>query len=92
MIPTRALVRISGRVQGVSFRYFTQQTARSLGVAGWVRNLADGDVEALFEGAQDAVRQAIEACRQGPPAARVDEVRISWEEYRGDFSSFEVRR
>lgn len=92
MTPTRALVRIRGRVQGVSFRYFTQQTARALGVSGWVRNLAGGDVEAVFEGGQAVVRQAIEACRQGPPAARVDEVQVIREEYRGEFPGFEVRR
>jgi acylphosphatase len=64
-------VVISGRVQGVWYRGWTVEQARSRGVAGWVRNRADGTVEALFCGAPAAVRAMIAACRQGPPAARV---------------------
>ncbi len=68
-------VVISGRVQGVWYRGWTVEQARSRGVAGWVRNRADGTVEALFYGPQETVRTMIEACRQGPPAARVDAIR-----------------
>ena len=63
---------ISGRVQGVWFRGWTRQEAAALGLDGWVRNLADGSVEALFSGPEETVREMIERCRQGPPLARVD--------------------
>jgi acylphosphatase len=67
-------VRISGRVQGVWYRGWTVDQARRLGLSGWVRNRRDGSVEAVFSGPEQAVRAAIELCRQGPPAARVREV------------------
>lgn len=65
------LVRIVGRVQGVGFRAFVLDKAERLGVSGWARNRANGDVEALFAGAEDAVEALTAACRRGPPAARV---------------------
>jgi acylphosphatase len=67
-------------VQGVGFRYETRSRAQSLGVAGWVRNLPDGSVEAAFEGADEAVESMVEWARRGPWGARVDEVEVSWEE------------
>lgn len=67
-------VRIHGRVQGVWFRGWTQREARALGLDGWVRNRADGTVEAVFRGPASAVAAMVERCRQGPPAARVDRV------------------
>lgn len=88
----RAAVRIRGRVQGVSFRYYTSRTAEQHQVTGWVRNRPDGDVEAVFEGEETAVRQVIDWCRQGPATARVEELFIDWEEYRGEFAGFQVRR
>lgn len=91
MTPSRALVRISGRVQGVSFRYFTQHTARTLGLTGWVRNLPDGAVEALFEGAREQIEQALMACRQGPPAAEVAELHVDWQPPGKEFIDFTVR-
>ena len=87
----RAHVLISGRVQGVFFRSETGFHARRLGVKGWVRNLSDGRVEALFEGEDSNVRQLIEFCRKGPPGARVTGVNVAWETYTGEFSSFEAR-
>lgn len=60
---------VHGRVQGVFYRNWTVDTARSLGVAGWVRNLPDGTVEALAEGPEDAVARLIEAMHEGPPHA-----------------------
>jgi acylphosphatase len=69
-------VRITGRVQGVSFRYWTQQRARDLGVAGWVRNEPDGTVAGHFEGAPDAVDALVAWCHDGPPAAHVDRVAV----------------
>jgi acylphosphatase len=69
-------VRISGRVQGVNFRAWTERQARQLGLAGWVRNLAGGDVEAVFTGPADAVDAVLAACREGPRHARVDKIEI----------------
>jgi len=70
--PTKSvLVRIEGRVQGVWFRGWTCGEAESRGLQGWVRNRADGTVEALFSGSEAAVDEMLELCRQGPPAASV---------------------
>jgi acylphosphatase len=87
----RAHVYISGRVQGVFFRDSTRHLARQYGVAGWVRNLPDGRVEAVFEGEKDAVQRLIDWCHQGPPGARVDRVDVEWQEYTGAFTDFTVR-
>jgi acylphosphatase len=86
----RVGVRISGRVQGVSYRYATWQQARSLGVSGWVRNLAGGDVEVCIEGEESAVTALVEWCSSGPPAARVEQVTISRQEYTGEFQGFMI--
>ncbi|HEX3952047.1 MAG TPA: acylphosphatase [Stellaceae bacterium] len=69
-------LHITGRVQGVGYRAWAVQTARQLGLRGWVRNLLDGSVEALAIGDDDAVAALIEACRRGPAAARVVDVAI----------------
>ena len=87
----RAHLLIQGRVQGVSFRYYTMQEARSLGLTGWVRNLWDGRVEVLLDGSEDAVKQMIEWCQQGPPSAVVEDVEVAWEEPTGEFNNFRVR-
>ena len=70
----RVHLLVRGRVQGVAFRYYMVDQCRQLGVAGWVRNLADGSVEAEIEGDPKAVESAVAWARQGPPAARVAEV------------------
>ena len=70
------LVRISGRVQGVGFRDWAHRRATDLGLSGWVRNLASGEVEALFSGPRDAVDKMLAAARRGPQLARVDDVTI----------------
>lgn len=67
-------VRIRGRVQGVWYRGWAADEARALGLSGWVRNRADGSVEAVLAGDADKVRAMIERCREGPPVARVDHV------------------
>jgi acylphosphatase len=69
-------VRLEGHVQGVGFRYWTERAATNLGLDGWVRNRRDGGVEAVFSGGADAVARMIERCRQGPPSARVDFVKV----------------
>lgn len=86
----RVRVIISGRVQGVYFRHFTKVKASELGVRGWVKNLDDGRVEAVFEGDPGPVRAMVDWCHHGPPTARVDSVEISFEDYRGDFTGFRV--
>lgn len=86
----RARVAISGRVQGVFFRYETAQRARSRALAGWVRNLSDGKVEAVFEGPEESVESIIRWCHQGPSLAEVESVEVAWEEPSGD-SGFSVR-
>lgn len=80
----RARVLISGRVQGVYFRQSTARRAAELGVDGWVRNLDDGRVEAVFEGTPAQVRAALEYVRRGPERARVDAVEISRESADGE--------
>ncbi|GAB4457241.1 MAG: acylphosphatase [Anaerolineae bacterium] len=86
----RAHVFIAGRVQGVSFRWFTQRQAQELGLTGWVRNLWDGRVEAVFEGEAEAVRQAVAWCHTGEPPARVSHVDVTYAPYTGEFRSFRV--
>ena len=72
----QARLSISGRVQGVGYRDWTLRTARGLGLSGWVRNRADGSLEALLVGEETAVGRMIDACRRGPALARVDDVDI----------------
>jgi acylphosphatase len=86
----RAHVIVEGFVQGVSFRYYTSRQARQLGVVGWVRNLPDGRVEAVFEGEEAAVNEIVNWCRSGPPSAQVGDVASSWEKPQG-LRSFEIR-
>ncbi|MGQ9858470.1 MAG: acylphosphatase [Thermodesulfobacteriota bacterium] len=73
-------VWISGRVQGVFFRHNTQQQALMRGISGWVRNLPDGRVEAVFQGERTKVEEMLRWCQQGPPGAWVREVEVRWEE------------
>ena len=82
-------VRIEGRVQGVGYRAFVEMRAVELGLSGWVRNRRDGSVEAVLQGAPEAVDAILEACRSGPPAARVARVEIIGEGV-GAFDGFEV--
>lgn len=84
----RVTVIVSGRVQGVNFRHFTSQSARRLGVKGWVRNLADGSVEGCFEGDASAVDALVEWCRSGPDYARVDSLELWEEPFRDEFTEF----
>jgi acylphosphatase len=86
----RAHVLISGRVQGIFFRSETKLRARRLDVTGWVRNLGDGRVEAVFEGNETNVTQLVDFCKKGPSGARVANARVAWEAYTGEFCSFEI--
>ncbi|MFQ6105886.1 MAG: acylphosphatase [Candidatus Hydrothermarchaeaceae archaeon] len=86
----RAHVYISGRVQGVFFRSHTRDMAVKLGLRGWVKNLWDGRVEAVFEGEKDKVEEMIIWCRKGSPYAKVEDIEVLWESYTGEFKSFDV--
>jgi acylphosphatase len=86
-----AHVIIKGWVQGVYFRAFTRDQARSLGLTGWVQNRRDDSVEACFEGEKDKVEQMIAWCHRGSPPSRVDKVEVSYGPYSGEFEIFEVR-
>lgn len=88
---TRAHVFVTGRVQGVFYRASTRDAAVDQGVDGWVRNLDDGRVEAVFEGTEDAVESMVEWCHTGSSAASVDDVTVEYEPTEGE-DGFRVRR
>ena len=81
---------VNGRVQGVGFRYFTQDAARREGVTGWVRNRPDGAVEALVEGDDEAVVRIERAIRSGPRGARIDTVYVDTEDPSGAYRDFSI--
>jgi acylphosphatase len=87
----RVHVLIRGRVQGVFFRASTQDMAHRLRLSGYVRNLPDGRVEAVFEGARDKLKQAVQWCHSGPAGASVYETDEKWLAYTGEFDGFEIR-
>ena len=87
----RAHVFLSGRVQGVGFRAFTQRQARLLGLGGFVRNLRDGRVEAVVEGPAEKVNRLLAKVRRGPRPARVERARVTDEPPEGDLKEFEIR-
>jgi len=87
----RARLLISGRVQGVFYRAETREAALKHRLTGWVRNRPDGGVEALLEGDKQDVEKVIDWCGKGPPAARVDEVLVNWEEPAGDLERFSIK-
>ena len=86
----RAHVFIEGNVQGVGFRHFTRTNARRQNVNGWVKNLADGRVEAIFEGNEDSVNTMIDLVKDGPRTSRVTNVDVEWEEPQNEFNNFQV--
>ena len=88
--PRRTRVLVSGRVQGVSFRDSTREKAQELGLSGWVRNLSDGSVEAVFEGEGDRVEEMLSWCKEGPPSASVQSV-SSEDEEPENLQGFEIR-
>lgn len=86
----RAHVFIHGYVQQVGFRWFLHQRAKDVGATGFVRNLDDGRVEAVFEGSKDQVEDMISYSRTGPDAAKVKSIDIYWEEPEGDWDELEI--
>lgn len=90
MALARAHVVVSGDVQGVGFRYAAQRTAKSHNLTGWVKNLPNGSVEAVFEGERGAIEQMLQWCHRGPSAAEVTNVSVQWEQPTGDFHDFRI--
>jgi acylphosphatase len=90
-VKVRAHVFVTGRAQGVFFRSQTRRTADRYDVNGWVRNLPDGRVEAVFEGEKEAVEALVEFCKHGSSGARVTNVDLSWEPYTGTFDRFRIK-
>ncbi|NPV82574.1 MAG: acylphosphatase [Candidatus Aminicenantes bacterium] len=82
---------ISGRVQGVAFRFFAQHVANQLGITGWVRNLYDGRVEVVAEGDREALELFLAELKKGPRMARVEKVDLDWEEFRDEFLDFSIK-
>lgn len=91
MDEAKATLLIKGKVQGVFFRAYTRDMAESLGLKGWVRNLPLRRVEAVFQGPRETVERAIAWCHQGPPAAAVSEVAVSWGDPDPGLAGFSVR-
>jgi acylphosphatase len=87
----RTHVIVSGLVQGVNFRYYIKLKAIENNVTGWIRNLIDGRVEAVFEGEKDNVGKMIEFCKKGSPNAYVSNVKVKLGKFKGEFDKFEIR-
>jgi acylphosphatase len=87
----RAETRFTGKVQGVYFRDYTRRFATEIGVVGWVMNMPDGSVRAVFEGEREDIEKVVMRLRTEHPAARVDRVEIKWSECKSEFCSFEIR-
>jgi acylphosphatase len=90
MAKIRAHIFVSGRVQGVFFRQKTKQQAKSLGVKGWVKNLDDGRVEAVFEGEEEDVKALVDFCKKGPKGAIVTGFSLNREQFSGEFENLEI--
>jgi len=86
----RAHVFIEGSVQTVSYRYWTKKNAERLNINGWVKNLTEGRVEAVFEGSKTAVEEIIKKCRKGPMLAVVRHIDVVWEDATKEFKNFEI--
>lgn len=87
----RVHIFITGFVHGVTFRMTTKYKAKLLGLNGWVKNISDGKVEAVFEGEKEKVEEMLNWAKKGPPGAKVDRVEVKWEEYKGEFKNFEIK-
>jgi len=82
---------VTGRVQGVFFRAETVEYAERLSLCGWVRNLPDGRLEALFEGDRENVEKAVDFCNHGPAGAHVLNLDVKWEDWKGEFRDFRMK-
>ena len=90
MTQTRALIAIHGHVQGVGFRFFTQQSAQQLNLAGWVRNQNDGSVELTAEGEKNNIENLLQTLKDKHPWAKVNAIKIDWQPYTGEFRAFNI--
>lgn len=88
---TRVHGFVAGRVQGVSFRYFTQDSAVKHDLTGWVRNLPDGNVEFLAEGQKGMLNSFLKDVNRGPVSARVTNLELNWSNFTGEFKNFRIR-
>ncbi len=87
----QARVIISGSVQAVGYRFFVRSWARQYDITGWVRNIPDGGVEAVFQGEKKNIDDLIAKCRKGPFMAEVKDIDVIWEEVAEEFGDFQVR-
>jgi acylphosphatase len=86
----RAHILVNGIVQGVFFRFNTMRKATEFGITGWVKNRKDGRVEVLCEGPEDNVKLMVDWCTKGPEGSFVSNTEITWEEYAGEFETFQI--
>lgn len=86
-----AHILVSGRVQGVAFRYYARNIASQLGVGGWIKNLPDGKVELLVEGSKNSVEEMVEWCKRGPRMAEVEDIEVDWLPYSGKYNEFQLK-
>ncbi|GAI12020.1 unnamed protein product [marine sediment metagenome] len=87
----QVIIKIYGQVQGVAFRYYTQDVARKLNLVGWVRNEGDGSVTIVAAGEKDKLKKFIDWCHNGPSIARIDKVEVKWMEPEAAFDDFSIR-
>lgn len=85
-----AHVYISGFVQGVGYRHFVKRKAQEIGLTGWVKNLPDGRVEAVFQGSKENIEEMILLCRKGPFLSEVEDVEVEWEEAEKEYNNFDI--
>jgi len=86
----RAHILVSGYVQGVGYRYFVYRAANNLGLTGYVRNLFNGDVEVVVEGERGLIIDFLETLRIGCRSAHVSDVKVKWENWKGEFNNFRI--
>jgi acylphosphatase len=84
-------VLVSGKVQGVFFRQHTLEMAKKLKLKGWVRNTENGKVEAIFEGEKEKIKKILEWMKIGPPLAKVENLSVNWENFKGEFKDFKIK-
>ena len=84
-------IKISGDVQGVLYRYSAVEKAQELGLFGWVKNTSNGGVEVVAEGSKNSLDEFIKWCRQGPSFAKVNNIEVYWEKYKGEYATFEIK-
>jgi acylphosphatase len=82
---------VSGDVRDFSFQYFTKEKSNHLGLKGWVRDLPSGEVEVVFEGLEEKIREMVEWCKKGPTLFKNNKLRVEFSDFKGEFENFEIR-